>query len=363
MSLFGPKKVMGLDIGTSSIKIVELALGKQPQITNYGVVENVNHLTQPGESLQSSAHAMGPENVSDLLKQLLSKSGIRNGEAYATYPIFSSFATLLDFPALSKDEVDRTISYSFRKYVPLNPEETAYEWIEAGEKKVSQLGDFSGGGMVKKLFFLTAISKKIIANYTTAIESVGLHLKSIESETLSVLRIMRVTSRLEGKTIAVLDIGAYSTNIIVIRNGYVVVNRGLDSGGGDITRSIARGLGVDGTHAEEMKKKNGLSYSVEQAAVYQLVYFALDFILEEAKRVFGMYSSKFDEPISEVVLIGGASLLTGVDGYFSEKLGIKTMLYTPMHYFGVKQEATFVVDRIFPQLVVATGAALKSGEV
>ncbi len=362
MSLFGPKKVLGLDIGTSSIKIVELALGRQPQITNYGVIENINHLTQPSKSLQSSAHAMGPENISDLLKQLLGKTGMRSGEVYATYPIFSSFATLLDFPALNKDEVERTISYSFRQYVPLTPDETAYEWIEAGEKKVSQPGDLGGGGMIKKLFFLTAISKKIVANYTTAVQGVGLHLKSIESETLSVLRIMRATSHLEERTIAVLDIGAYSTNIIVIRNGYVVVNRGLDSGGGDITRSIARGLGVDGTHAEEMKKKNGLSYSVEQAAVYQLVYFALDFILEEARRVFGMYSSKFDEPISEVVLMGGASLLKGVDGYFSEKLGIKTTLYTQMHYFYVKPEATLSLERAFSQLVVAAGAALKAKE-
>jgi len=362
MSLFGPKKVLGLDIGTSSIKIVELALGKQPQITNYGVIENTNHLTQPGKSLQSSAHVMGPENISDLLKQLLVKAGIRGGEIYATYLLFSSFATLLDFPALSKDEVDRTISYSFRKYVPLTPEETAYEWIEAGEKKVSQPGDLGGGGMVKKLFFLTAISKKIVANYAMAVTSAGLRLKSMESETLGVLRVMRATSHLEGRTIAVLDIGAYSTNIIVIRNGYVVVNRGLDSGGGDITRSIARGLGVDGTHAEEMKKKNGLSYSVEQAAVYQLVYFALDFILEEARRVFGMYSSKFEEPISEVVLIGGASLLKGVDGYFSEKLGIKTLVYTHVRYFGVKQEAALSLERAFPQLVVAAGAALKGKE-
>ncbi|MBI5421485.1 MAG: pilus assembly protein PilM [Parcubacteria group bacterium] len=362
MSFFGPKKVLGLDIGTSSIKIVELALGKQPQITNYGVIENANHLTQPSKSLQSSAHAMGPENISDLLKQLLTKTGIRGGEVYATYPIFSSFATLLEFPELSPEEVERTISYSFRQYVPLTPQETAYEWIEAGEKRISQPGDVGGGGTIKKLFFLTAISKKIVANYTVAIEKAGLHLKSIESETLSVLRILRAASSLEEKTIAVLDIGAYATNIIVIRNGYVVVNRGLDSGGGDITRSIARGLGVDGSHAEEVKKTQGLTYSVEQAAVHQLVYFALDSILEEAKRVFEMYKSKFDEPISEVVLVGGSSLLRGIDGYFSEKVGIKAISFTSLYYFNVKPEERSAVEVAFPQLVVATGAALKAKE-
>ncbi|MBI5153406.1 MAG: pilus assembly protein PilM [Parcubacteria group bacterium] len=362
MSFFGPKKVLGLDIGTSSIKIVELALGKQPQITNYGVIENVNHLTQPSKSLQSSAHAMGPENISDLLKQLLVKTGIRGGDVYITYPIFSSFATLLEFPALSPEEVERTISYSFRQYVPLTPEETAYEWVEAGEKKVTQPGGAEGEGAMKKLFFLTAISKKIVANYTTVVQRVGLGLKGIESETLSVLRIIRATSSLEGRVVAVFDIGAYATNIIVIRNGYVVVNRGLDSGGGDITRSIARGLGVDGSHAEDIKKHQGLTYTAEQAAVYQLVYFALDSILEEAKRVFGMYRTKFDESISEVVIVGGSSSLKGIEGYFSEKFGITTTVYTPGHYFGVKPEGVVALERAFPQLAVAMGAALKGKE-
>lgn len=363
MSLFGPKKVLGLDIGTSSIKIVEVALGKQPQIINYGMIEDDAYLTHPGSVLQSSARAMVTDNAVRLLRELLSALRIRGGDVYATYPIFSSFATLLDFPALNKEEVDRAIQYSFRQYIPLAPEDTHYEWIEAGEKEMT---DGSGspvmGGKVKKYFFLTAISKKNVLAYEEIVARAGLKLKSIESETLSLARFLRHNTSLSGRTVGVLDIGSYSTNIVVIRNGFVVINRGLDSGGGDITRSLGRGLGVDGMRAETVKKTQGLQYVAEQAAVYQLIYFALDFILEEAKRVFAMYKTKFSEPIDEIILVGGSSLLKGVEGYLMDKLQIKTTVVHSSHPFLVRANANATVEGMTPQLAVALGVALKAQE-
>ncbi len=361
MSLFGAKRVLGLDIGTSSIKMVELELGKQSKIANYGIIENANHLTQPSRVLQSSAHGMIVDNVAELIHQLVSKARFSGDEVYATYPIFSSFATLLDFPVLSKEEVDRAIAYSFRQYVPLSPDDAAYEWIEAGEKETSQ--GVGASSAVKKLFFLTAISKKIVQGYEDAVARVGLKLKSIESETLSLLRLLRLMGGIQDKTIAVLDVGAYSTNIMVIRNGYVVVNKGLDSGGGDITRSVARGLGVDGSRAELIKKTQGLTYSAEQAAVYQLVYFALDFILEEARRVFGTYSSKFSEPIDEVILVGGSSLLKGIEGYLTDKLKLKTTVFSLSQIPVVRSDARFVIQQASPELAVGIGAVLKVQEL
>ncbi|MDE1970095.1 MAG: pilus assembly protein PilM [Patescibacteria group bacterium] len=363
MSLFGPKHVIGLDVGTTSIKVVDIALGKQPQIANYGTIEDDSYLMHPGNALQSSARGLVIDHITELLHTLLHALHIKKGEVYATYPIFSSFATLLDFPALSKEEVDRAIEYSFRQYVPLAPEDTHYEWLSAGEKDLTTAGGESvvGGGTVKKYFFLTAISNKNVALYEELAMRTGLKLKSIESETLSLVRVLRHNTTLSGRTIGVLDIGTYSTNIVVIRNGFVVMNRGLDSGGGDITRSIARGLGVDGIRAETIKKTQGLHYVAEQAAVYQLIYFALDFILEEAKRVFAMYATKFSEPIDEIILVGGSSSLREIEHYLADKLQIKTSVLRSLHPFTTRGAVT-LADSASSELVVALGAALKAQE-
>ena len=75
-----------------------------------------------------------------------------------------------------------------------------------------------------------------------------------------------------------------------------------------------------------------------------------------------MYASKFDEPISEVILVGGSSLIKGIEGYLTDRLHIKTTLFNPFSSFGVRPEAKMMVQKTIPELVVATGAALKGIE-
>ena len=127
---------LGVDIGTTSIKVIEVKPGQQiPQIVNYGLLQSSGHLLRANDVLQTSSLKLFAENASELLKMIIGKMKPKTTETTASLPIFSVFTSVFDFPEMSQNELEKSLVFQARQYVPLPISEVYLDWMKVGERE------------------------------------------------------------------------------------------------------------------------------------------------------------------------------------------------------------------------------------
>src|SRR5271169_535147 len=117
---------LAVDIGTTSIKVVELKRGgDMPIIVNYGLLESSGYLARANQALQTSSLKIFESDMAELLKTIINEMGSSTKNAIASIPQFSAFMTVLDFPKMKKEEAEKAMQYQARQYVPLPLSEVA----------------------------------------------------------------------------------------------------------------------------------------------------------------------------------------------------------------------------------------------
>jgi Tfp pilus assembly PilM family ATPase len=119
MGLFS-KVGLGIDIGTTSIKVVELARkGDVAKLESYGILENYAHLERINEAIQTSNFKIVEKTTAQYLSNLLKQSKIRSREANVSLPSFYTYMNLIELPILGKKEIEKAIYYQAKQYVPV----------------------------------------------------------------------------------------------------------------------------------------------------------------------------------------------------------------------------------------------------
>ena len=110
------KSVLGIDVGTSSAKIVEATRqGGEFILTNYGELINEGSV----RAIHSASIKILDVQVAEIIRHILSEARITTREAVMGIPLFSSFSTLIDLPVMSEEELEKAVTYEARKYIPL----------------------------------------------------------------------------------------------------------------------------------------------------------------------------------------------------------------------------------------------------
>lgn len=175
---------LGVDIGTTSIKIVEARAGRQkPQIVNYALLESSGYLARANQALQTSSLKIFESDMVELLKTARKEMGTQAKLAIASLPPFSAFTTVLDFPQMSPKEVEKAMIYQARQYVPLPLSEVALDWM-----KVAEYADENG--LTHQKILLISVPREHIAKYQRMFKAAGLALQALEVESLSIARIL-----------------------------------------------------------------------------------------------------------------------------------------------------------------------------
>jgi len=123
-----------------------------------------------------------------------------------------------------------------------------------------------------------------------------------------------------------LDIGGRNTNISLIRNGFLALSHHIEISGEEITKSIARGLGISMNRAQEFKEKEGLTMAGRNPELANLLYPIIDRIVDEVKRTLGVVP---EEEIKKLILVGGSSSLLGLREYIHERLVVPIDIADP----------------------------------
>lgn len=342
---------LGVDIGTTSIKMVEVKEGgKKPQLVNYALLESSGYLARANQALQTSSLKIFESDMVELLKAIVKnmKPGTRN--VYASLPPFSSFITLLDFPQMSPKEVEQAMVYQARQYVPLPIAEVALDWV-----KVAEYEDESG--LMHQKLLLISVPREQIAKYQRMFKEAGLSLKALEVESVSVARSLAG----DASSTIVIDIGSRSTNIIFMDQGKLIWSMQTDFASASLTQALATSLSINPLRAEELKKERGIMTGGPSYELSTIMLPFVDAIINEVKKAQFTYTQQYPaaRALERVVLTGGGANLLGLTAYCEREFGVPAVKAAPFLQVEYAAGLAPIVAELNPVMSVAIGLAMK----
>lgn len=370
-NLFRSKKnySIGLDFGTSAIKIVELSLRNQKTyLENYGWVDlglmNPSSVVRPIAVETKNSY---DKRLQKYLQKLIKSMKIRSREAYISLPGFSGLVTLINFPAMSEMELEEAVKFEAKKYIPNSLDDVAIDWEIVGEKESLEgqqdLSQKKKSGEDKDDFkekevLLVAAPKKEVMRCGNIVKDSGLSVKNVELEIFSLAR--SLVNNDEG-CFLIVDIGSRMSNIILVEKGTIKANRNIEGGGSEITKTIAESLNISKQRAEELKKENRELLNNKEMS---LAIPVLDMIANEALRTINAFREKRGENsrIDSIILSGGSSKLKGIDQYFYRKTGIQTRIGSPWSKVVYNEKISPFVEKMDTSFSVALGLAFRGIE-
>ncbi len=341
---------LGIDIGTTSIKIVELdEKNGKIFLKNYGILESFGHLARLNNAIQTSGLKIVEKEAAQLLKTLLERMNIRGGQAIASIPSFFGFISVLEVPKMNPNELAEAMRYKAKFLVPLPAADISVDWSVVGEYEDEK-------GFKKQQVLLTSIPNDQIKKYQTIFKMSGLSLKMVEIEAVSLARILTMD---DSQNSLIVDIGGRSTVLAVAQNGRLKYSNQMDLAANLLTQAIANGLDLNTKRAEELKRQRGLGGIGGEYQLSTLMFTYLDVILNEVERIKNTYEKTYYGKIEKVILSGGGANLIGIEKYTADYLKLPVFKADPFSRISLPEGLSPIGKDIAAPLSVALGLAAK----
>lgn len=313
---FGKKYFVGIDFGTSAIKIVELSY-KANRITleNYGWVET--GFSSSGEKDGAEPQSTFDQKMKAYLRELVKRLKLHSKAVSVSIPAYNGLINLVEFPEMKKEDLEQAVQFEAKKHIPVPLDEIALSWEVVGKEEADSKGK-------KMQVMMVAAPKKQVSRYEKLIKDGGLEAGFMELETFSLVRSMIGD---DGSTFLIVDIGARTTNIILTEGGVIKVNRNIDSGGYDVTSTISDSMKISRSRAENLKREKK---DLLGGSDLSMVIPSIEMISNEVMRIMSAYQERNkDKKIDAVILSGGSAKIRGLDQYFFKALGTKVIVGNP----------------------------------
>lgn len=351
-----PKNFLGVDIGDSSVRVVELSRkGQGFRLENYGEMKWKNMGKEPLRAIKErSALKLSNKEIAKNINVIIKEAEIDIKDACFSIPDFGTFFTNIDLPIMEEEEIEQAVKYQVRPYIPLSLKDVTLDWtIIEGEP-----------GKTKLKVLVVAIPNTVITSYKEIAQYTDLNLKFLEPEVFPLTR-AAIKNEEEKKVTALIDMGATSTTCSVLENKTVKVSHSFNIAGNELTNVIARSLNIDYNKAEELKTKQGLlpSSEVENSKnIRKLLSPLVDSILEEIKKAFRSFYLQEGKEVQSVILSGGLSMMPGLKEFFAVELKKPVTIIDPFDKIETHGALINILKEKGPYYGVAIGLALKGLE-
>jgi len=349
--------IIGVDIGTSSIKIVQLKKEKERAILEtYGALA-----VGPYANLKIGQATRLPEaKAVEMIQDLLKESGAKSKNVAVSVSLRDTFITTIQLPAAtSKSNLSDIVNIEARRYIPLPISEVVLDWwvipkVDASEEFKEKESVPGKRDMVEVL--LVAIYKEAIENYKNLMAKVGLDIQLFEIEIFSAIR---SSIGREVSPVLLIDFGASSTKMAIADYGVVRLVHTFDRGSQDLTMALANSLAVDFSRAEEMKQEIGFSTKPEHKEIVSIMEPIMQYIFSEANRFIADYRRKHGRSVGRAILMGGGSMIKGLVDVGIRNMGIETVLGDPFSKVEYPAILHAVLKQAGPAFSTAVGLALR----
>ena len=310
-----PKRFLGIDIGTSAIKMVELSRwGERVKLENYGEILARVLYQKPFRTFEKSTLLLSSDDIARAIRAVMPEAKIQTRKCIFSIPDFSSFFTNFELPPMSKEELPQAITFEARKHIPLPLGEVTIDW-EVLKGEVNQK-------KTKLKILLVAVPNEVINQYREIGQLANLELIALEAEVFGLLRSLIPED--EKKVVNLIDIGDRSTTCSIIEKRVLVKSHSFDMGGNQLTEQITKSLSTDYKTAENFKEKYGLLISPvglgEEKNIRQVILPLIDLALGEIDKISKDFYQIEGKEIQKFIIAGGTALLPGLKEYFQDYL-------------------------------------------
>src|SRR3990172_6143323 len=342
----GTKGTIGLDIGSSYVKAVQLKDIKGGyELELFDIVPLPHEIIVDGSIIDSF-------RLIDTLKELLRKSRIKIKDTVISISGHSSvIIKRISLPEMSEEELSESIKFEAEQYVPFDIEDVNLDFQIIGPKEEPGQMDV----------ILVAVKKDIINEYISVVKEAGLNTIIVDIGSFALENMYGINYEVESdKNVALLNIGASTINMIILKGGISVFTRDSSLGSNLHTEALQREFSISHENAERLKRGESVE-NISPEDAQAVIESASEEILNEIIRSFDYYrSTTVHEDISEVIFIRGCSLISNFASMIAERSGIETKLSEPFRNIKIpkKFDATYR-EEIAPMMAVAVGLALR----
>jgi len=312
--LYKDKPLFGLDIGFSSMKVMQtMPEGKNAIVAGYGVNRFDPKIIKDGVIIDIPEMAKSAHELFD--KYIIGK--ISTKRVAMSIPAMRTFTRTIKLPKLTNKELEDAVRMEAEQYIPVPVDDLYmdYSITSTTETEIELLA--------------VAVPKKIVDSYVALAKVLGLELVALEATIASSSRLF-VHTELSDVPTVIIDYGSISSDITIFDHGIVVT--GTAGGGGDnFTDLISEALDISKSEAQVIKAKYGLSYSKKQKEITTALKPTLEQILKEIRRMIRYYEERYgdDRKIVQIVTLGGGSNMPGLSDYMTNALRLPVRMSNP----------------------------------
>lgn len=349
---FSSESCLGIDVGSSSIKIVELKNeGGKIKLLTYGFSESFNDLDQAD-----------PKEIAAVINKICKEAGATSRRAISALPTFSVFSSILNLSGVGKKDLPSAINWEAKKVIPLPLEEMILDW-----KKIANVNEVRVGLPAEQLdskdntkILLTGAPRTLVKKYIEIFRQAQINLLSLETETFALIRSLLGNDK---STIMIVEIGTKTSSFNIIEQNIPILNRSIDIGGWTITKAISNNLNIGLERAEQFKYDMGIS-SLDSAdnTIPKTIVESISPIINEIKYALNLYQNKSNKKVDKIIVSGGSALLINFTSYLSKILNLTVLAGDPWAKVSCPVELKPLLDEVAPRMSIAIGLALRGME-
>jgi len=352
ISLYKSKSIVGLDIGSFALKLVELKAKKKGAETRYELVA-IGYEPVPYQSIVEGS-IMDSMVVAESIQHVFYDSKAKSSRIAFNVSGSSVIVKRIEVQRLNPDEMHEHILWEARPHIPFTPDEVNidYEIIESSDVPPDRVA-----------VILAAVRKEKLNDYLNVVTSAGKTADIVDLDSFAVLNSVLLNYELyRDKVLAIINIGSSITNVIISKSGHPAFVRDIAFGGNQFTDLLQKELNLKYEKAESVKKGRAVE-GISGAAVKPIINIVLNDLRNEVKKTFEFYRSNTTEGrIDNIMLSGGSANLEAITDFFSQEFDIPVEVVNPFNNIDInykKFDLNFIKD-MAPVYTIAVGLALRA---
>jgi len=347
MALFAKKELIGLDIGSSSIKAVELDWGKRtPKLKHFGMIP------LPPEAIVDGAF-MDSASIVESIRSLIEGLRIKTKQVGVSISGHSVYIKTINVPTMSEVQLEESIKWEAEQQIPFDIEDVNLDFQILDEQVSPD----------QMPVLLVAAKKDMINDYTAVIEEAGLQPTIVDVDVFAIENAYNLNFESPGdEVVALVNIGASVMNINILKGGTSAFTRDISIGGRQITEEIQKRLKMTYEEAEALKvrERDAGAQSVEVEKIIQATAEQLATEVRRSLEFFAASSSGGE--IKKIFLSGGCAKIQLLPGLIEERISMPVEVFNPFAKIECNPDAfdPEYIKQIAPLAAVGVGLALRS---
>jgi len=349
---FFPKKknLIGLDIGSGAIKLVQLErTGKGYQLQKFGVKALDSELIVDGTIMDAG-------RVVSIIRELAEEQDLKTKDVAFSVSGNAVIVKKIQLSAMSEDELEESIKWEAEQYIPFDINDVNIDFHILGAPETEEASD-------QMDVLLAAVKKEKLSEYSNIVSEAGLRPVIVDVDAFTLENMYGMNYEINPvERVALVDIGASVMNISIIKGGLFAFMRDISIGGNRYSETIQREFNLDFEQAELAKKGNS-SEEIDAETLVNIIDLLNEKISTEILRSFDYFrTTSANENIDRILVSGGGAKVTGLIPHLSEKLNLPVEMANPFKNIEVPDtlfDPSFV-EEMAPLATVGVGLALRS---